>query len=377
MSAMSLPLFIMLIACFAEQWLNRIWHKEQSPWREVIFNLNSGHAVLWIFRGLEVAAFAWVVQHASLGWISHWPSWLQFLFGLVAWDFSFYWMHRLHHKIPLLWAVHGMHHEGEHFDLSLGIRNSWYSSLSNFPFVVWLAFLGLPAEIFVVVSSIHYTVQLYNHNSLVKSSGFLERLMVTPAYHRVHHGKNAVYVNKNFCGTLQIWDHLFGTFQATLADQPIQLGVKNPLATRNPLLANHLPFLKRLTNKVPKKVSAVVADNWLARAGFVLFLVMIFYVYVEQSWPQTAHGYWRWGLISMLAFGTILIGAISDGQKWGLWAWGLLQLGFIYFFVGVAWPIWAANILLASAILIVTIGLAMQMIETIYMGFRSQEKQRI
>jgi sterol desaturase/sphingolipid hydroxylase (fatty acid hydroxylase superfamily) len=374
MSNLSLPLFIMLIACFAEQLIRRVLYKETAPWREVIFNLNSGHAILWIFRGLEVAAFAWIVQHASLDWISHWPSWLQFLFGFIAWDFCFYWMHRLHHKIPLLWAVHGMHHEGEHFDLSLGIRNSWYSSLSNFPFVVGLAFLGLPAEIFVVVSSIHYTVQLYNHNSLVRGSGVLEYLMVTPAYHRVHHGKNAVYLNKNFCGTLQIWDHLFATFQPTLADEPIQLGVKNPLATRNPLLANHIPFLKQLSKNLPKRIGAIVPENWLARAGFVLFLVMIFYVHVEQSWPQTPHGYWRWGLISMLTFGTILIGAISDGKKWGLWMWSILLLGLIYFFVRVAWPIWAANLFIANAMLIITIGLIVQMIETIYVGFRSPIK---
>jgi Fatty acid hydroxylase superfamily len=320
-----------------------------------------------------VTAFAWIVQHASLGWITQWPSWLQWLFSFVAWDFCFYWMHRLHHKIPLLWAVHGMHHEGEHFNLSLGIRNSWYSSLSNFPFVVGLAFMGLPAEIFVVVSSIHYTVQLYNHNSLVKGSGFLEHFMVTPAYHRVHHGKNEVYVNKNFCGTLQIWDHLFGTFQATLADEPIKLGVKNPLPTRNPLLANHIPFFKRLTHFLPKKVNDVIAENWLARAGFVLFLVMIFYVHVEQSWPQTPHGYWRWGLIGMLAIGTILIGAISDGQKLGMWAWGLLQLALIYFFVSVAWPIWAENLLLASAMLIIMIGLTEQLFETVYMSLSDQK----
>lgn len=90
---------------------------------------------------------------------------------LLAWDFCFYWMHRLHLNF-LFYGQFGIHHEGEHFNLSLGIRNSWYSSLSNFPFIVGLAVLGLPVEIFVVVSSMHYTVQFYNHNGWVKRSGF-------------------------------------------------------------------------------------------------------------------------------------------------------------------------------------------------------------
>jgi len=126
------------------------------------------------FRGVEIFLFGVLLQHVNLHVVDQWPPVWQWIFAFIAWDFCFYWMHRLHHKIGVLWAVHVVHHQGEHFSLSLGSRNSWYSSLSNFPFIAVLAVLGVPLEIFVTVSSIHYSVQFYNHNGIIGKSGWLE-----------------------------------------------------------------------------------------------------------------------------------------------------------------------------------------------------------
>src|SRR5699024_3092268 len=113
--------------------------------------------------------------------------------------------------LPLLWAVHVVHHQGEHFNLSLGIRNSWYSSLSDLPFIIGLAVIGVPLPVFIIVSSMHYGIQFYNHNGLMGEFDWLKRFIVTPSYHRIHHAMAPVYRNRNFAGTFVFWDRLFGT----------------------------------------------------------------------------------------------------------------------------------------------------------------------
>lgn len=315
------PLLLMLLVTFAEILFRARVRHEPAPWRDVVFNLNSGHILLWFFRSMEVVAFAAVLTHFSIGLISTWPTWLQWAFGFVAWDLCFYWMHRLHHKLPLLWAVHVVHHQGEHFNLSLGIRNSWYSSLSNFPFVAILAVLGLPVEIFVVVSSIHYTVQFYNHNGLVGHSGWLDALMVTPLHHRVHHGMDAPYIDKNFGGTLLLWDKLFGTHQVQLADVPLRFGTHAPAVSRNPLLASNLPFFKSWSMRATPS-DWRVSDAYIARAGFVLFLAVIAYVFVDGALPAWQTAAW----FALVFGGTLAVGAISDDRAWGIGAWLAIAL---------------------------------------------------
>jgi sterol desaturase/sphingolipid hydroxylase (fatty acid hydroxylase superfamily) len=336
------PLLAMLLACYVELLTLKRWRGITIPWRDTVFNLNSGHVILWVCRGFEVIGYAWVLQHASVHWVNQLPLVAQWLFGFLAWDFCFYWMHRLHHKFPFLWAIHGIHHEGEHFNLSLGIRNSWYSSLSNFPFIVGLAVLGLPVEIFVVVSSIHYTVQFYNHNGWVKRSGFLERLMVTPAYHRVHHGMNAVYVDKNFGGTFQFWDFLFGTHQYELPNEPIRYGVAQPTPSNNPFWVNTLPFLKALGIGHSLQIGRIedkFPSGWMARAGFVLFLVVVFYVWIEPAWLldwMDVARYWaRWVFVALITAGTIAVGAATDGRRWGMWLWLLIMAALVGFLITV------------------------------------------
>ena len=335
---LAIPLLLMLLACYMELFALQRWRGIVIVWRDTVFNLNSGHVILWVCRGFELIGYAWVLQHASVHWVADLPLAVQWLFGFIAWDFCFYWMHRLHHKFPSLWAIHGMHHEGAHFNLSLGIRNSWYSSLSNFPFIVGLAVLGLPVEIFVVVSSIHYTVQFYNHNGWIKRSGFLECLMVTPAYHRVHHGMNPIYVDKNFGGTFQFWDFLFGTHQYELPNEPIRYGVAHPTPSNNPFWVNNLPFLNllgitRFTDM--RGIQDTFPASSIARAGFVLFLVVVFYVWIEPIWlagsMAEAFDWARWVLIGLIAVSTVAVGAASDGRVWGMWLWLLLMMVLMVF----------------------------------------------
>jgi sterol desaturase/sphingolipid hydroxylase (fatty acid hydroxylase superfamily) len=296
--------------------------KEPIPWQEVVTNLNSGHILLWVFRGLEVAAYYLVLKGFSIDVFGSLPYWLTWAIAFIIWDFCFYWMHRIHHYFRVLWGVHSVHHEGEHFSLSLGIRNSWYSALTGFPFFIIMAMIGIPVDIFVAVSSINYFIQFYNHNHLVNKSSFLEYFMVTPSHHRVHHGKNKPYFNKNYSGTFIIWDKLFGTFQEELADNPVIFGINNVPIVHNPILINNSPFvrlfLKHKASFQKMMTSSIQVSNFLLISGALLsFILLLFYIYYETEFRD----YRSIVIFAMVFLSTIGSGLMSDGHRLGIFVW--------------------------------------------------------
>lgn len=333
MNQFALPLALMLVLVVADLLALKHARGEEAPWHDMVFNLDSGHILLWLFRGLEVGAYAWVLEHASLHGLDRWPAYAVWALAFVAWDFCFYWLHRLHHRLPLMWAVHVVHHEGEHFNLSLGVRNSWFSSLTSVPFFTGLAVLGVPLHVFLAVSGVHYAVQFYNHCGTVRRSGLLDRLMVTPANHRVHHGCNPEYVDKNFGGTLLVWDHLFGTFQAQLPGVPIRYGVQGSVPSRNPFWANLLPVLRYLRLPAPRLQPAAgpqPAAGWIAGGGVALFAVVIHCVHRQGAWPAPQQAL----LFMLILLATIALGAHSEGRRWGRPAWAALAGGTAALFLG-------------------------------------------
>jgi sterol desaturase/sphingolipid hydroxylase (fatty acid hydroxylase superfamily) len=329
---LALLLMVLLELCYLH-----FVEKQAIPWREIIFNLNSGHVMTWVCRGIEITGFDFVLRHASIGLVSSWHLAAQWIFTLFAWDFCFYWMHRLHHKYPLLWAVHVVHHEGEHFSLSLGIRNSWYSSLTSLPFFIPMAILGVSTEQFVLMGAFHYFVQFYNHNRIVNKSGWLEYFIVTPSHHRVHHGCNPEYRDKNCGGTFAMWDMWFGTFQPERDDIQIQYGVKHKSNTINPFWANHIPFMKYVfKSKVPdfqsfERNQKILNDFILSIGGILQFGLLIFYIYQEDKW-----GGWReFLLFDLLLMSTIALAGLYENYRWGTDAYllvSILLFGFMLYF---------------------------------------------
>lgn len=334
MNVFALPITVMLALVVADAVGLRWLRGQRVPWREVVFNLNSGHIVLWLLRGVEVAVFAWLSSHLNLHWIDRLGTLSIWIFTFFAWDLCFYWLHRLHHRLPLMWAVHVVHHEGEHFNLSLGVRDSWYSSLTSIPFFVTLAVLGVPTEVFVLVGGFHYSVQFYNHCGTIYRSGWLDRIFVTPANHRVHHGMNPEYIGKNFGGTLLIWDRLFGTYQAELSHVPIRYGVADTVRTHNPFWANNIPMLRYLglaTPRLPASDTTRTGNGWIALGGLALFLVLIYYVLRQGTFPAPQEPL----LVAWIAVLTIALGALSDGRVWARSAWIAAALATPICFIGV------------------------------------------
>ncbi|WP_099064333.1 sterol desaturase family protein [Serratia sp. BW106] len=341
MSELAMPIVFMLFVVIGEALVLQYAQRRQVNWHDLVFNLNSGHIMLWLFRGLEITCYGYVAAHLSLDLLSDWPPVLMWLFALLAWDFGFYWLHRLHHYLRVLWAVHVVHHQGEHFNLSLGVRNSWYSSLTSIPFFLLLALLGVPLSVFVTVSILHYSIQLFNHNALTPKLGWLEHILVTPAHHRVHHVKDMAYSNKNFGGSFIFWDKLFGTFCPSLPQTPFVYGVSGDKPSANPFWASNLPFLRyfRLRWR-PRASSGGFRYSALSvfSGAMLLFTLVIGYVYQygygysDISWPQMA-------LLVLLALGSMALGGMTEGHRWAIVVWLLITLSLPLLFIGyLGWP---------------------------------------
>jgi sterol desaturase/sphingolipid hydroxylase (fatty acid hydroxylase superfamily) len=335
MTDLALPILFMLVFVVGEALILQWQQRHSVDWHDLVFNLNSGHVVLWLFRGFEVAVFGFVSTHASLGLLDNWPALWRWVFALVAWDFCFYWLHRLHHHFALLWAVHVVHHQGEHFNLSLGVRNSWYSSLTSIPFFVILAIIGVPLQVFVTVSILHYSMQLFNHNALTPRLGILEKFFVTPAHHRVHHVKDTAYSNRNFGGTFIFWDKLFGTF-SPLPSTPYTYGVGGARSSANPFWASNIPLLQYLRLPVP-----ALADTrrrcrsalMIVTGALALFAAVVGYIYQygygdsDITWPQAV-------LFVLLLLGSVALGGLTEGKPWSLMLWLLVTFMLPALFLG-------------------------------------------
>jgi sterol desaturase/sphingolipid hydroxylase (fatty acid hydroxylase superfamily) len=153
---------------------------------------------------------------------------------LLADDFIFYWHHRALHRVRLLWTSHYTHHSSRFFNLSCAFRQTWLPFFA-WPFWIVLPLLGFDPLMVLSMQFASLFWQVLLHTQVVGRLGPLEWIFNTPSHHRVHHGADAPYVDKNFGGILIVWDRLFGTFQAERADTPLRYGLHEPIAGLNPL----------------------------------------------------------------------------------------------------------------------------------------------
>jgi len=153
------------------------------------------------------------------------PGWWYWLALILADDFCFYWFHRLSHKLGILWMAHVVHHSSHEFNLSVGLRQTWLPFLGML-FWLPLAFAGFKPEHILLVQAASLSYQFFMHTQLINLPRFWGWVFNTPSHHRVHHGMNAEYIDRNFAGVLIIWDRLFGTFEPE--KNPVRFGIHEP-----------------------------------------------------------------------------------------------------------------------------------------------------
>lgn len=233
---------------------------------------------------LTVGVFAWVGAHwAVQRWVPGLPAWPEgapfaaaegFPFfavrgaELASWaavfvlvDLAYYWSHRLSHEVNLLWAGHVVHHSSEEYNLAVALRQSSLHGLFTWVFYLPLALAGVPWTMYVACYSLNLVYQFWIHTRAVGRLGcWAEWVLNTPSHHRVHHGRNPKYLDRNHAGVLIVWDRLFGTFQAE-EEEPVY-GITTPLRSWNPLWANVHGYWEILR-------AAARARTWRDRLGHV------------------------------------------------------------------------------------------------------------
>ncbi|MBS0396629.1 MAG: sterol desaturase family protein [Proteobacteria bacterium] len=164
--------------------------------------------------------------------------WRVWLGALIAYDFLYYWYHRLGHEVNVLWAAHVVHHQSEEYNLSTALRQTSSGFLLGWVFYLPLALAGVPPEVFLGVGLIDLLYQFWIHTEQIGSLGAFDRIFASPSNHRVHHAVNERYLDRNYGGILILWDRLFGTFQPELPAERCVYGTRDPLRSWNPLWAN-------------------------------------------------------------------------------------------------------------------------------------------
>jgi sterol desaturase/sphingolipid hydroxylase (fatty acid hydroxylase superfamily) len=232
----STPIYCLIIGI--ELLLSHLQQRKTYTLRNTVSNvylmlLNGGLDLA--FRLVTLAVLGYFFQQSLIHWNHDILYWV--LLVLVE-DFMYYWLHRFDHEIRLFWAVHVTHHSSETMNFTVGFRSSVFQPLYRFIYFIPIALLGFnPLDLLFVYSATQIW-GIFVHTEYIQKMGVLEHILVTPSHHRVHHGSNPKYLDKNMGMFLIVWDKLFGTFQKELAANdyaPIQYGLTKNLENPGPI----------------------------------------------------------------------------------------------------------------------------------------------
>ncbi|MCO5247653.1 MAG: sterol desaturase family protein [Chitinophagales bacterium] len=212
----AIPGFVLLLTI--EILVNAYQKRDLFEVKDTISSLTMGIGSVIIGiagKALTFAAFSLAYKFSifKLDW-----AWYVWVLAFFADDISYYWFHRKSHEIRFFWASHVVHHSSEKYNLGTALRQPWTGILTGtFIFWIWMPLLGFHPIMVMTMQSVSLLYQFWIHTETIhKLPNFIEYIFNTPSHHRVHHGSNPEYIDKNHGGILIIWDRIFGTFQKEL-----------------------------------------------------------------------------------------------------------------------------------------------------------------
>ena len=344
----AMPAFLVLV--LFEKWYG-VWRKKDTVRNlDMISSLSSGVTnVTKDVLGLSLAiiTYPWLVDHMALthipldGMIYHIPTAiLVYIIAFFALDFAGYWVHRIQHVTNFFWNGHIVHHSSEEFNLACALRQSISSIVKIFiVFLVPAALFGVPGEVIAVVAPLHLFAQFWYHTQHINKMGFLEKIIVTPSHHRVHHAINPEYIDKNYGQIFIFWDKLFGSYQEELPDVQPVYGITRPVRTWNPIKINfqHVWLLMKdawRTQSWKDKVRLwIMPTGWRpedVKAKYPVYKIDDVYNFEKyESKASLALHIWSWvQMIVILLFISYLFGNIALINN--------LDKGYIYLYGGFA-----------------------------------------
>jgi sterol desaturase/sphingolipid hydroxylase (fatty acid hydroxylase superfamily) len=228
-----LPILLFLAALIAAEMIWS-WKKDKK-----VYQLRETFANMAILAGFQLSKLLFAgYQLSILGWFTdltplHLPNnaWT-FAASFILADFCYYWFHRISHHWQPLWAFHLIHHSSMQMNLTTAYRLNWFGAIVSPLFFIPLALLGFSPTFIVASYALNLLYQFFLHTEAVGKLGPLEGFIDTPSAHRVHHGSNPLYIDKNFGGVLIIWDKIFRTYQPET--EKVRYGITTGFISNNP-----------------------------------------------------------------------------------------------------------------------------------------------
>jgi alkylglycerol monooxygenase len=268
--AAAIPVFFLAIGI--ELLVMRLRGRRLYVYHDSIANLSNGVGQLVfgvLLRVVTVGLYAWVYEHGRVATLPT-DSVVVWVLVFVGVDLGYYAFHRASHRVNFLWAIHAVHHQSEEYNLSVALRQAWLEPAVSVFFYLPLALAGFHPALLATAATINTLYQFWVHTRLVDKLGPLEGYVNSPAAHRVHHGRNPKYIDKNYAGMLTLWDRVFGTYQRE-EEEPVY-GVVKPLHSLSPLWANleawqRIGVLMARADTLGEKLSAFVRPpEWLPKS---------------------------------------------------------------------------------------------------------------
>ncbi|MBS1511300.1 MAG: sterol desaturase family protein [Bacteroidetes bacterium] len=339
----AMPVFLLLV--LFEKWYGWRKHNDTVRTMDMISSLTSGVTnvtkdVLILTPAL--ISYQWLLDHLAVTHIK--ATWLVYVVTFISLDFAGYVVHLVDHKFNFFWNSHIIHHSSEEFNLACALRQSIAVFIRLFVILLLpAAVLGVPNEVIVIVAPLHLFAQFWYHTRHIKKMGFLEKIIVTPSHHRVHHAINKEYIDKNLGQILIIWDKIFGTFQEELPHVPPVYGITRPAHTWNPIKINfqHLWLLTkdalRTKNWVDKFRIWFMPTGWRpadVADKYPVYKIEDVYHFEKYDTPHAKPMLvWCWiQLMVLLLMVSYLFGNIAAINQPGIYVYGLFVFLFVYAF---------------------------------------------
>lgn len=405
----AMPAFLVLV--LFEKFWGKWKGKDTVPVNDMISSLSSGITnVTKDVLGLSIVviSYEWLYSHFAIFEIK--ATWLVYVIAFFALDFAGYWTHRIAHEYNIFWNNHIIHHSSEEFNLACALRQSISSIVKIFAvFLIPAALFGVPPQVIAIVAPLHLFAQFWYHTRHIGKMGFLEKIIVTPSHHRVHHAINPEYLDKNYGQIFIFWDKWFGTYQEEKDDIPAVYGVTRPVRTWNPIKINFMHLWLLIKDAWRAKKWSDKFKIWFMPLGWRPADVAEKYpvekikdvYHFDKYNPHLPKGMliWSFGqlivlllLISYL-FGNIASIGVPDIFYYGgfvfltiyaytelmdknpnAWAWELLKAAYAFYFIFTQGDWFGLNAAFPGALQALIIYLAVSAVLAIWFSFRKKNE---
>lgn len=336
-----MPAFLLLV--LFEKWYGKMRGHDTAPSMDTISSLTSGVTnVTKDVLGLSIAIYSYGWLEAHLAVVHTENRVLTYAIAFIALDFMGYWVHRIDHEYNFFWNAHIIHHSSEEFNLGCALRQSISSFVKIFAiFLLPAALLGVPENVIAVVGPLHLFAQFWYHTRHIGKMGWLEKIIVTPSHHRVHHAINPQYLDKNYSQIFIFWDKLFGSFQEELPHVAPVYGITRPAHTWNPIRINFQHLWLLIKDAWRTKSWKDRLRLWLMPTGWrpadvaakfpVYKIEDVNHFEKYDTHPSAELLAWCWfQLIVLLLLISYLFGNIAAIGAPGIYIYGLFVFLFVY-----------------------------------------------